>query len=198
TRNNTSQQFTTNKFVIHAKDSVQLSTNQCPGYIAIEWHAVTNAGSYEILRKMGPYMQPVDTVTATNYTFKGMSTDSIYYVSMRPIIDGLGGYRCRAVIRQPNDGSCAGSISDGDLMLERLDGPVSGRKLTSTALGSNESIVFGIRNLDDAACNNYKLSYSINGGAWQSQTLTTTLAANAATSLNIGGDRKSTRLTPVT
>src|SRR5690606_31141997 len=37
------------------------------------------------------------------------------------------------------------------------------------------------------ACNNYKLSYSINGGAWQSQTLTTTLAANAATSLNIGG-----------
>lgn len=188
TRNNTAQQHTTGRFVIgNMVDSVRLSAIQCPGYIAIEWTAVPNATSYQVWRKMGPNMVVVDTVLGTSYIFNGLSIDSTYYVSVSPIIDGTAGLRYKSVKRKPDDGNCAGNISDGDLMIEKLEGPGSGRKLTSTELTNNENLVFRLRNLDDAACNNYKLSYSINGGTWQSQTFTNPLPANAVSSVGIGG-----------
>src|SRR5690606_2293964 len=43
-----------------------------------------------------------------------------------------------------------------------------GRELTSTAYATNFNLSGTVGNQDDVAASNYKLSYSVNGGPWQS------------------------------
>ena len=180
------EQSVTGLFVINEQPQVNLSGTQCPGYIQVEWNTVPNATAYEVMRKAGPIMAVVDTVTDTNYVFSGLDFDSTYYVSARPIIDGSSGYRSLAAKRRPIDGDCKGSISDGDLMVEGITSPVVGRRFTSSELTANEILTVRLRNLDDNSCNSYKLSYSINSGVWATQTMTG-LNATSAKSVSILG-----------
>lgn len=187
TRNTTGQQAVSGTFVINPQPVVQLSSNQCPGYLAVEWNAVPNATAYEVLRKKGLYLQAIDTITSLNYTFGGLSTDSFYYVSVRPFINGVPGWRSKALRAMPNTGNCSGSISDGDLAIVKILSLGSGRKHTSTALTSTENVSLQVRNLDDNTANNYKISWKINNGAWQSQTFNNTIPGNSVTTVNIAG-----------
>ncbi|WP_276134070.1 S8 family serine peptidase [Polluticoccus soli] len=179
TRNNTGQSSTTGDFIINSQPVAELDAVQCPGYIRLKWNSIANATGYRMYRKIGPAMVDVATTSSTTYDFTGLSLDSIYYVAVAPIVDGLVGHRSIAVKRQPNTGDCAGNISDGDLMLERIVGPNTGRKFTSTELKTSEPISVLVRNLDDVTTNNFKLSYSVNGGVWQSQNFTTPISANS-------------------
>ncbi|PZF71021.1 S8 family peptidase [Taibaiella soli] len=178
------QQDVAGNFVIAPQPVVTLNSVQCPGYISIGWNSVPNATSYEILRKNGFYLQAVDTVTATNYVFSGLSLDSFYYVAVRPLINGGAGWRSKAIRVQPNTGTCAGNISDGDLSVYKITSPGSGRKFTSSQLGANEPITVQLRNLDDVTAANYKLSWKINNNAWQSINMTNPLPANNYTTLS--------------
>ncbi|MBS1690244.1 MAG: S8 family serine peptidase, partial [Bacteroidetes bacterium] len=169
-RNGTTQQSVSGAFVINPQPVVTLDTVQCPGSVSINWIAVPNATAYQVLRKMGPTMQVVNTVTGTHYTISGLALDSIYYVAICPLINGTLGYRSLAVKRQANTGTCVGSaFLNGDLMLEKIIAPNSGRQFTSTQLGTNENLTVQIHNLYGSTCNHFQLSYSINGGAWQTQ-----------------------------
>ncbi|MCD6064378.1 MAG: hypothetical protein K0R82_2289 [Flavipsychrobacter sp.] len=179
TRNNTGQSSTTGNFIVNIQPVAELDAVQCPGYIRLKWSGIANASGYRMFRKVGPVMQEIGTTSSTTYDLTGLSLDSIYYVAVSPIIDGLIGYRSIAVKRQPNTGNCSGSISDNDLMLERIASPNTGRMFTSTELKSNETISVLVRNLDDVATSNYRLSYSINGGPWQQKDFTTPIAANS-------------------
>ncbi len=186
-KNGTAEQSVSGLFIINAQPVVQLGATQCPGYMQVEWGAVPNATAYEVMRKLGPVMAVIDTVTTTNYTLRGLSLDSTYYVSVRPVIDGMNGYRAVAVKRRPVDGDCSGSISDGDLMLQEVKAPLSGRMQTSSQLGSSEALTVTVRNLDDAPCNSYALAYSINGSTWQSQSFNDPLPANGTKAVSILG-----------
>ena len=180
-RNTTTQQFTTGAFTINLQPQVQLSNVQCPGYIAINWNPVSNATSYTILRKKGPYMQTEAVgITDTTYTLRGLSLDSTYYVAVQPVINGVAGFRSIAVIRTPNSGSCTGNISDGDLMAERVESPVSGRQFTASQLGNSLPISLRLRNLDDVSATSYRVSYSLNNGPWQSQAMAVNIPANTS------------------
>lgn len=179
-RNGTSVQSVAGPFVVNIEPHVTLDSVQCPGYIHINWDTNANATTFEVLRKIGPYMKVVDTVTANTYTFKGLSQDSIYYVAVRPLIASTRGFRSLATRYQPNRGNCSGSISDGDLQLTRILGPNSGRKFTSSQLGANEDIVLMITNLDDVPCSNYKVSYKLNSGVWSSSIQTKTISARGS------------------
>lgn len=167
TRNGTGENFTSGNFVINAQPLVMLDTAQCPGYISINWQPVVGATNYEVMRKLGPSMEVVATTSGTSYTFSALDPDSLYYVAVRPVLNGIPGYRSLGLKRQPNTGTCTGHISDGNLELSAILSPVSGRKLTSTELGTNETLKVRIRNIDDEACNYYRFSYSINGAPWQ-------------------------------
>jgi hypothetical protein len=186
-RNNTSQQDVTGSFVINPQPTVQFSAIQCPGYMSIEWNAIPGATAYEVLKKIGDDLQPVDTVVGTSYMLGGLSFDSLYFAAVRPLINGVSGWRSKAVKRQPYDGNCAGSISDGDLMIDSILSPVSGRQFTSSALTANHTLKVRIRNLDDVATGNYRVSYSLNGGTWQSQTLTNPIAAGGTADVSFNG-----------
>ncbi len=185
-RNNTSMQDAGGRFTINPEPILQLSNDQCPGYISISWNSIPNVSGYKVMRKIGDDLLPVDTVTTTNYIFSGLSLDSLQYVAVQPMFGAISGWRSKAVRRLPNDGNCSGNISDGDLMADSILSPHSGRLLTSAALTSNETLSLRIRNLDDVAVSNYRISYSINGN-WQSQISSMPIPANGSIIINIPG-----------
>ena len=186
-RNGTAQQNVSAPFVINPQPVVQLSATQCPGYMAVSWDAVPNATAYEILQKWGTDLRAVDTVAATSYTFSGLATNLFYYAAVRPLIQGAPGWRSLAVKRRPDDGDCAGSISDGDLMAERIISPGSGRMYTSTQLSAGETLTLAIRNADDVPVNHFRIAYRVNNGAWQSQEFHTLLPENSVMPVSVSG-----------
>lgn len=185
-RNGTSEQSTSGLFTVSDQPVLQLAPSQCPGYVAMSWATVPNATGYEILRKIGPYLQPVQIQTGTSYTASGLTPDSLYYFAVQPLFGTVRGYRSTALRQRPNTGNCSGSISDNDLRLEAIISPVSGRLNTSSALTSNHSLQVAVRNLDDAAVSSFQVAYQINGGTWTSQTVAG-LAAGASTTVSFTG-----------
>lgn len=168
-----------NAFTILPVPVVSLASTQCEGYISINWTSVTGATDYEVMLLQEDEMKTVAVTTATTYTFSGLSKDSVYWVTVRPRINGKPGRRAVAISRQPNSGSCAGNISDNDLKLNAIISPQSGRRLTSTQLSAASTITVQVKNLDDAPVSNFSVQYSINGGSWLTENVTTTIAAGA-------------------
>ena len=181
TRNGTGMISTSEKFTIVGVPTVTAAAVQCEGYFAINWATIPEATGYEVMMLRGVEMQTVATVpnTQTSYTFSGLSKDSVYWVTVRSILNGTIGRRAVAISRQPNSGTCAGTVSDNDLKVDAVIVPVSGRELTSTALGANTIIRVRIKNLDDAAINNFNVKYSVDGGAFVSQPNTASIGAGA-------------------
>ncbi|ANE52554.1 S8 family serine peptidase [Flavisolibacter tropicus] len=178
TKNGTSLNSTSNAFAIIGQPTISLSATQCPSYIAVQWGAVANASDYEIIRLKGGEMVSVGTTTGTSYTISSLSPDSVYWVSVRARVNGAPGLRSVAISRQPNTGTCTGTISDNDLKLDAILTPTSGRKATSSALTSTTPIKVRVRNLDDVAISNFSVKYSIDGGStWVTEAVTATIPA---------------------
>ena len=177
-KNNTLFTQTSNSFVITALPVVSLASAQCEGYISINWAAIPGANDYEAMMLRGDEMVSMGTTTALNFIFSGLSKDSVYWVTVRPRINGKPGRRAVAVSRQPNTGTCAGNISDNDLVVDAIISPTSsGRIFTSTALSSSIPVTIRIKNLDDVvSAGDINVSYSINGGPPVSAVITSPLA----------------------
>ncbi|MBL7718293.1 MAG: S8 family peptidase [Flavipsychrobacter sp.] len=185
-RNNTSYADTSGSFVISAQPQVYVdSAALCAGYIKVNWPPVPGATGYVVMRKHGWYMEQDATITDTTYTYSGLDPDSMYYIAVQPLINGEPGYRSIAVKRRPDSGPCNGTISDGDLMVEAIREPVSGRLQTSTQLSASETMIVRVRNLDNAPSGNYTLHYAVNGN-WQTQN-GTGIPATGFTDITING-----------
>jgi len=173
--NTTAASSVSNVFTILGTPTVTLSSTQCEGYFAINWTAVTGATDYEVMKLQGDEMvsQAIVPNTTTSYTFSGLSKDSVYWVTVRARLNGNPARRDTVVSRQPNDGSCAGTISDLDLKVDAMVSPVnSGRQFTSTSLSSAVTITMRIKNLDDAVTpGNINVSYTVNGGSPVNETI---------------------------
>lgn len=181
-KNGTGFTHTSNPFTITDKPVDSLTPNQCEGYIQLGWRPVPGATDYEAMMLRGDEMQTIGTTTDLHYTFSGLSEDSLYWVTVRPRINGKPGRRAVAVSRQPNSGTCAGTISDNDLKLDSIISPsASGRIFTSTALTNSMPVTIRIKNLDDAVSSgNIEVSYSINGGPPVTETISSPASAIAA------------------
>lgn len=163
TKNGSGETAASNAFVILGQPVVSLSSVQCEGYIAMNWTAVAGATDYEVMLLQGDDMKTIAATTGTSYSFSGLSKDSAYWVTVRARLNGVAGRRAYAISRQPNNGTCAGSISDNDLKVDAILAPASGRLYTSTQLSATQTVTVRIKNLDDAAINNFSVSYSVNG-----------------------------------
>lgn len=184
TRNSTTMTSMSAAFTILDVPVLSLSATQCEGYIALNWTAVSGATDYEVMMLRGDDMASIGTTTSTNYTISGLSKDTAYWVSVRARLNGNPGRRAQAISRQPNNGTCAGNISDNDLKMDAILSPLSGRKFTSTELSSSQIISVRIKNLDDVSVNNFNLSYSVNGGAWTTESVNTPVAGGATFNYN--------------
>jgi hypothetical protein len=163
--------------------TLNATAEQCPGSIKMSWNAIPGASGYRIFRKIGDAMTAITTVSGTTYTYTGLSPDSAYWVAAAPIINGTVGMRCVGLARIPSDGNCVG-VAHGDLSMKKIIAPVSGRRFTSIALTAAQPLIVLLSNLDDQAAANYKVSYRVNSGAWNS--------ANYTDIINPAGDRQIT------
>jgi hypothetical protein len=179
TNNTTGAVSTSNDFTILGQPVVKLVTPTCEGYIKINWHSIPGATDYEVFMLRGDDMQSMAITTDTVYTFSGLSKDSVYWVTARARLNGNPGRRSIAVSRQPNNGTCSGNISDNDLKLDSILAPLSGRMFTSSALSNSTLIKIRIKNLDNVAISNFDVKYSVNGGAWISENVSTPVGAGA-------------------
>jgi len=150
-------------FTILGVPAVTLSPTQCEGYIAIGWPAVDGASEYEILTLKGKEMTRFAMTRSNSYTLTGLSKDSTYYVSVRAVISGHPGRRSPAIIRMPNQGNCAGSISDNDLKIEKIISPAqSGRLHTTSEFSRSTPVTIRLKNLDDQISDqNIQVGYAI-------------------------------------
>jgi hypothetical protein len=185
TRNGTGLTHTTLPFVIHDTINATLSAVQCEGYLSIDWNSVPGATGYEVFRLVGNEMVSFGTLPGSTltYTFSGLSKDSVYWASVRPIIGSTPGRRAIAVFRKPDNGTCSGSISDNDIKIDSILSPNrSGRIQTSTVLGSSIPVVVRIKNLDDQpTTGNIDISYTLNGGPIINETIINPAIAAGAT-----------------
>jgi hypothetical protein len=191
-RNGTAEVVTSGPFTICTQPVVALDTAQCPGYINIHWSPVPNATAYYLLRKIGAYMQVVDSVTDTLYSFKNMPLTVNSYVAVQPVVDGKPGFRSLALITKANTGNCTNPVSSGDLMVEKLVSRNAGRLHSSTEFVAGAPVQVRVRNLYTAACNNYNLFYKVNTGVWQTLISPVTIPANNYADVNLTGISLST------
>ncbi len=177
--NSTALTSTSQAFTILPPIIDSLNPVQCEGYISLGWKPVVGATDYEVMMLRGNDMVPVAITTNTNYIFSGLSKDSVYWVSVRARLNGSPGRRATAIPRKPNNGSCSGSISNNDLKMDAILSPSSGRKYTSTALSAATIISARIKNLDDSIFSNFNMSYSVNGGPWIIEPVSTTVSGGS-------------------
>ena len=190
TNNGTMQTATSGRFVVNTAPVITLDTDQCPTYINIHWSPVPNATAYYLVARTGLYMQVVDSVSGgndTTYSFKNMPFNALSYIAVQPVLAGLPGYRGLSVIAQANTGNCTNPISNGDLLLQNVVSPTNGRMYTSTQLNAGTPVQVTIRDLYQAACTRFTLSYKVNGGAWQQLVNPDTIPANNTAVISIPG-----------
>jgi len=174
THNSSGLISTSEAFTVIGIPSVTASTVQCEGYFSIHWTKIDDATDYEIMKLEGDEMVSVATTTDTAYILNGLSKDSVYWVTVRARLNENPGRRALAISRQPNNGTCSGTISDNDLKIDSIVSPItSGRKYTSTELSNAVPVTIRIRNLDDAVTTgDIVISYSVNGGTLVTETIT--------------------------
>ncbi len=185
TNNGTGAVQTSGVFTVLAPNDISLrpDAEQCEGYIKVSWTKVPGATDYEPMILHGDEMVSAGITTDTNFVFSNLSRDTLYWVSVRPRLNGKPGRRAFAIYRQPNTGGCAGSISDNDIALDAILAPASsGRVLTSTVLGNNETLTVRLKNLDDvSSTGNITMNYSINGGTTVTETIVSPAITAAGT-----------------
>lgn len=163
TRNGTAMASTSSAFTIIGVPGLSLAATQCEGYFSFTWSAITSATDYEVFRLLGSEMVSLGTTASTSYVLSGLSPDSIYWVGVRARVNGKPGRRSPALSRQPNSGTCTGTISDNDIRMDSITAPVYGRIATSTALTTTTPVTARIKNLDDANVTSFKMRYYVNG-----------------------------------
>lgn len=179
TKEGTGETTTSGLFTIMPEPTVTVASTQCEGYFTINWTAVAGATGYEVMMAKDGEMEVVASTSASTftYTLSGLSKDSVYWATVRPVMNGKPGRRGVAMTRQPNNGTCAGSISDNDLKIDSIIAPVSGRRFTSTQPGAATQVSVRIKNLDDAAVTGFDVKYSVNGGPFVTESVGATIPA---------------------
>ncbi|OSZ80802.1 hypothetical protein CAP36_06040 [Chitinophagaceae bacterium IBVUCB2] len=185
TRNTGALTNTSLPFVISDTMNVSLSANQCEGYFSIDWQPVAGAAGYEVMMLQGDEMISVASVNNSTFTYTigGLSKDSVYWVTARPLINSVAiptpspGRRGIAVSRKPDNGTCSNPISNFDIKVDSILSPLkNGRLLTSTELNASTPVSVRIKNLDDVpTTGNIEVTYTLSGAA--SATATETIIA---------------------
>ncbi|PSK89288.1 S8 family serine peptidase [Taibaiella chishuiensis] len=188
-RNGTTQQEQSKAFILAGRPAAVLNpvAEQCPGSVKLSWAPVTGVSNYQVYLKQGSEMLAVAALTGNTYTFKNLSHDSTYWVAVAPLVNGKPGMRSVALSRQPADGSCTGLTPHGDLSLEAITGPQSGRELTSTSLtiAANRMLRVRVGNYDGQNAADYRIAYQLDNAAWVSQAFTDVINAGGTRVLDI-------------
>lgn len=179
TRNNTSYADSSKyPFTVILAPTVSPS-NPCPGYVQLDWNAITGADSFDIMQLKGSSMQKVGSTTGTSFLLGGLNPDSTYWLAVRSVTGGSPGRRSIAVSVTPSGGACTLSAMDNDYTVDSTVGLQSGRLNTSSQLTNAVPVHIQLKNLGSVPTgSSFNLSYSINGGTPVTEPCNAVLAAH--------------------
>ncbi len=142
------------------------ATSICDGYVKLDWTAVTDATSYEVMIRDTDSMKVIGTTTALTYIINGLENNLTYWLTVRAVNGSKTGRRAIAKSVIPNTGLCDATENNNDIKLVSINTPNNGRYLTINANDALSDINITIKNLDDITSTSLiKFNYSINGGA---------------------------------
>lgn len=137
----------------------------CQKMVEMYWRPVAGIDSFAIWSIVNGDMKVIATTTDTFYLHRNLHYDSAYWYALSPYKNGMMGERSIAKTMQPiEDYKCTLGEFDGDIGIDRVITPASGRKFTSTERSAAENIYIYIVNHDDVPTNEpYILTARVNG-----------------------------------
>ncbi|AEV98879.1 hypothetical protein A4D02_10030 [Niastella koreensis] len=139
--------------------------DSCQGYAALLWKSIPAATSYDVMMFKDGDMQVIASTTDTSYLVNGLNKDSTYWLAVRCVMGNVTGRRS---IAQPSllvPGGCTLPVLNYDVTPDSLVvGAHTGRKYTSSQLGTMTPQVH-VTNLGNVAASGpVTISYQVNGG----------------------------------
>lgn len=140
------------------------ASNPCEGVVQLNWTAVTNANSYDVLQLTGDSMKVIGNTTGTSYLISGLDKNSRAWFGVAAKNGTVSGRRSISVSVLPNSGACTGAAFDNDVKVDSILEPISSRRFFSNQADANKPVKLQLRNLGNVAvAGPYTVSYSYNG-----------------------------------
>ena len=153
----------------------------CEGTIQVNWPLTAGIDSMNIVMLKDGEMQAIATTRDTSYIIPRLSRDSIYWITVQPCKNNFSGERSIAKSLTANGNGCSLPQNNGDIKLDNIISPQSGRKLTSTKRGASEPIQVQLKNLDDDATSTpIVLKVFVNKVLFTTDTITTAITGNGS------------------
>lgn len=170
----------TRTFVVLAQPVVT-AANACEGAVELSWPAVTGATGYDIMLQKGDSMELIGSTTLLNYVVTGLNKNMTQYLAVRAKNGTVVGRRSVAVAVLPNSGPCLQSNFDNDVAGDVVIEPITAREFTKDAANATKPLKVRFKNLDNAPISGpMNVSYSVNGGAAFTESISPTVAAGAS------------------
>ncbi|MEO6489004.1 MAG: S8 family serine peptidase [Ferruginibacter sp.] len=145
---------------------VVVATVPCEGYVQLNWGAIGTATSYEIFQLDTDSMKLIGNTVVNSYLVEGLNNSTSYRFAVAAKNGAVNGRRSIAIKITPATGTCSLVSFNDNFKAVSIDGPVTGRQFTASALTSNESVRLTIKNLDNViSSGTYDLSYQVNSGS---------------------------------
>ncbi len=149
----------------------------CHGIINVNWADVPEIDSFAVLIVNGGKMNLLGATSDTFFNIRNLSADSVYWISISPIKNGLRGERAIAKSLQPVGTGCTLTELDGDIEIMSLVSPLSGRKNTSTERTKTEKITIQLLNRDNnSSIEPIIIKTFLNNTFWSQDTATTAIS----------------------
>ncbi|MEM7038559.1 MAG: S8 family serine peptidase, partial [Bacteroidota bacterium] len=161
-------------------DSMELRWS-CADSSMFRWNAFPNADGYEVYRIIGDYMSFVTFTNSNVIVLNGLSPTESEYVSIALVQNGVTSRRIVALERAPGDLNC-NAVDIG--ALEILN---PGAAHLPECIANQQPIKIKVRNWGLQAVDSVPISYRINGGAIQHDTIFTTIPAGTDQEFSFSG-----------
>jgi hypothetical protein len=174
----TGQQVMSDPFMIAPEIDYTL-TSLCDETARLSWNQIPGIDSMEVMMVRAGEMKRMGITTDASFIVRKLSNDSVYWLTVRPYVLGAGGERSIAKSVQTIDAPCTLTQQNGDIRLESVVAPVSGRKSTSTQRGNAEAVTVRIKNLAAVSTNTpIVLQVYLNHVLWATENVAVTIAAH--------------------
>lgn len=186
-RNSTALSGESNFNFIVLGQPIVTATNVCEGAVQLNWAAVNNAGSYDILQLVNDSMQVIGNTISNTYLITGLDKNKKYWLGVAAKNNSVAGRRSISVQVQPNTGTCSLAAFNNDLKVDTILEPTTARQLFANAANATKPVKIIIKNNGSITANGpFDVAFSYGGGT-VTETINTSISAGASYTYTFSG-----------
>ncbi|HTB53030.1 MAG TPA: S8 family serine peptidase [Ferruginibacter sp.] len=156
---------------------IVVDTVLCEGYVQLNWGAIANATSYDVMQLVGDSMQAIANTTDTFFIVKGLNKYQTYWLGVTAKNGAVSGRRSLSISAMPNGGACTLPAFNNDLKIDSILQPNTARRFFSTQGNATAPVKVRIKNIGSIDVTGpFTVSYNCAGGT-ATETVTATVPA---------------------